>query len=153
MPSFERLEQDWNAVYDADPDAQFFISYNWLAGWLQRIAGPWFILAARASDAAEAPYVAFLPLRMSVKTSEGPLHNELNMAGNFAADYTGMLCRPGFEHHAVPAFARRLKQMSWARLNLENIRMSEARYRLLMAHFPKASFQINQISRVGKIDG
>ena len=153
MPSLERLEQDWNAVYDADPDAQLFLSHRWLTGWLGWIAGPWFVLAARASDAADAPYVAFLPLRMSIKTSEIPFHNELNMAGNFAADYTGILCRPGFEHQAIPAFARHLKQMNWARLNLENARISEGRYRLLMAHFPKANFRISQESRVGKVDG
>ena len=153
MPSFERLEQDWNAVYDADPDAQLFLSFKWLTDWLQWISGPWLILAARASDAPDAPYVAFLPLRTSIKASEVPFQNELNMAGNFAADYTGILCRPDFEHHAIPAFARRLKQMSWARLNLENIRMSEARYRLLMAHFPKATFKISPINRIGKVDG
>nr|WP_249127773.1 GNAT family N-acetyltransferase [Bradyrhizobium lablabi] len=152
MPSFERLEQDWNAVYDADPDAQLFMSHRWLAGWLAWLSGPWFILAAKASEAPDAPYVAFLPLRISVKTSEIPFHNELNMAGNFAADYTGILCRPGFEPQAIPAFARQLKQMNWARFNLENARISETRYRLLMAHFPKANFQISQVSRVGKVD-
>ena len=91
MPSFERLEQDWNAVYDADPDAQLFLSFKWLTDWLQWISGPWLILAARASDAPDAPYVAFLPLRTSIKASEVPFQNELNMAGNFAADYTGIL--------------------------------------------------------------
>jgi len=151
--SFERLEQDWNAVYDADPDAQFFLSHRWLSGWLAWIAGPWFILAAKANDAVDAPYVAFLPLRTSVKKSEVGFHNELNMAGNFAADYTGILCRPGFEHLAIPAFARHMKQMSWARFNLENARISEARYRLLVAHFPKSGFEISQVSRVGKVDG
>lgn len=153
MASFERLERDWNAVYEADPDAQLFLSFNWLAGWLDWISGPWLVLAARASEAADAPYVAFLPLRISVKASELALRNELNMAGNFAADYTGLLCRPGFEHVAIPAFARCLKQMRWARLNLENVRISEARYRLLLAHFPKVNFQIEQLSRVNKVDG
>jgi tetratricopeptide (TPR) repeat protein len=77
----------------------------------------------------------------------------VNMAGNFAADYTGILCSPGFDHRAIPAFARYLKQMNWGRLNLENIRISEPRHRLLLAHFPKAKFQIEEISRVSKVDG
>jgi CelD/BcsL family acetyltransferase involved in cellulose biosynthesis len=153
MPSLQRLEQDWNAIYDADPDAQLFLSFTWLTAWLGWLSGPWFILAAKASEAADAPYVALLPLRMLVKSSDTSFYNEVNMAGNFSADYTGILCRPGFEHLAIPAFARQLKQMNWARLNLENIRMSEVRYRLLMAHFPKANFEISQISRVGKADG
>jgi CelD/BcsL family acetyltransferase involved in cellulose biosynthesis len=152
-PAFARLEDNWNAVYDADPDAQLFMSWKWLSGWLQQIASPWLILAARASDSASAPYVAFFPLRIQTKMENARFHNELNMAGNFAADYTGILCAPGAEHQAVPAFARYLKQMNWARMNLDNIRLSEPRLRLLLAHFPKASFQTSEISRVGKVDG
>lgn len=152
-PAFNRLEQNWNAVYEADPDAQLFLSWRWLSGWLGQISSPWLILAAKAGNAADAPYVAFLPLRLGVKAQKSRLHNELNMAGNFAADYTGILCAPEIEHQAIPAFARHLKQMNWARLNLENVRLSESRIRLLLAHFPQSGFQTSEISRVGKVDG
>jgi CelD/BcsL family acetyltransferase involved in cellulose biosynthesis len=153
LPAFNRLEENWNAVYDTDPDAQFFLSWKWLSGWLGQISTPWFILGVKADRAADAPYVAFLPLRMQTRTAEARIHNELNMAGNFAADYTGILCAPGLEHRVIPALARHLKQINWARMNLENIRVSEPRIRLLLAHFPKAGFQVNEISRVGKVDG
>ncbi|MFB9267241.1 GNAT family N-acetyltransferase [Bradyrhizobium erythrophlei] len=148
LPSFERMEANWNAVYDADPEAQFFLSWRWLRGWLVQVSGPWIILAARATDAADAPYVGFLPLRIRLETGDIPFHNELNMAGNFAADYTGILSIPAAEHHVVPAFARHLKQMNWARLNLENFRVSDARFRLILAHFSKANFQVKEINRV-----
>ena len=150
--SFGRLETNWNAVYDADPDAQIFLSWTWLSGWLRQISGPWLILAAR-EDGEGCPYVGFLPLRIQVRATEAQLRNELNMAGNFAADYTGMLCAPGFDHRAIPAFAGYLKKMNWGRLNLDNVRISAARHRLLLAHFPKAKFKIEEISRVGKVDG
>lgn len=153
LPAFNRLEANWNAVYDADPDAQFFLSWKWLAGWLVQISSPWLILGVKADKSADAPYVAFLPLRIQTKMAEARIHNELNMAGNFAADYTGILCAPGVEHQVIPALARHLRQMNWARINLENIRVSEPRIRLLLAHFPKANFQVNEISRVGKVDG
>lgn len=153
LPDFVRLEDNWNAVYDADPDAQLFTSWKWLSGWLGQIVSPWFVLAAKASDKPDAPYVAFMPLRIQTKMEDARFHNELNMAGNFAADYTGVLCAPGTEHQAIPAFVRQLKQMNWARLNLENIRLSEPRMRLLLAHFSKASFKTGEIDRVGKIDG
>jgi hypothetical protein len=29
-----RVEDAWNAVYDADPDAQVFLSWKWLSAWL-----------------------------------------------------------------------------------------------------------------------
>lgn len=152
LPDFARLEENWNAVYDADPDAQLFISWKWLSGWLAQISSPWLVLGAKADDRADAPYVAFLPLRIQTKLENARFHNELNMAGNFSADYTGILCAPGAEHQAIPAFARHLKRMNWARLNLENIRMSEPRIRLLLAHFPKANFQTSEINRIGKVD-
>jgi CelD/BcsL family acetyltransferase involved in cellulose biosynthesis len=38
--------------------------------------------------------------------------------------------------------------MNWARLNLDCIRISEPRLRLLLAHFPKANFQIDETGRM-----
>ena len=42
MPSFERLERDWNAVYDADPDARLAIAVSVdtdIRRWLRRRVG------------------------------------------------------------------------------------------------------------------
>jgi len=153
LPSLAKLENNWNAVYDADPEAQIFLSWKWLSGWLAHIRGPWFILAAKANDSDEAPYVGFLPLRLESTVEKSDVLNEVKMAGNFAADYTGIVCRPDAESKVIPAFARYLKQMNWARLTLENVRMSERRFRLLLAYFPKANFQVTEENRVGKVDG
>jgi tetratricopeptide (TPR) repeat protein len=152
LPSLAKLEDNWNAVYDADPEAQIFLSWKWLSGWFAHIEGPWFILAAKSSDSTEAPYVAFFPLRLQTTIEKDVLH-EVKMAGNFSADYTGIVCAPNAEGKVIPSFARYIKQMHWARLNLENVRMSERRFRLLLAHFPKANFQATEINRVGKEDG
>ncbi|EGP07838.1 cellulose biosynthesis protein [Bradyrhizobiaceae bacterium SG-6C] len=153
LTDFGKLESNWNALYDADPDAQLFISWKWLSGWLTQISSPWFVLAAKPEGKPDAPYVAFLPMRIQTKSDNGRIHNELNMAGNFTADYTGFLCEPGAEHLAIPAFVRHLKQLNWSRLNFENFRISEPRMRLFLAHFPKANFQTSETSRIGKTDG
>ncbi len=153
LPALMRLRDDWNAVYDADPDAQMFLSFAWLSEWIAQIQQPWLVLAARLGGADGAPCVGFLPLRIQTRLARGHIRNELNMAGNFSADYTGILCDPRHEHRVVPAFARHLKQMNWARLNLENVRQPEARLRLLLAHFPKAAFRTGEVDRVGKVDG
>lgn len=152
LPAFTKLEENWNAVYDADPDARVFLSWKWLMGWLSHLSGPWFVLAAKESEAADAPYVAFFPLRLQTKVVDGHIRNEVNMAGNFAADYTGIVCSPELEHRAVPALARYLKQMRWAAINLENLLMSENRLRLFLAHFPKSGFQTRLLDRTGKVD-
>jgi len=153
LPSLAELEDNWNAVYDADDEAQIFLSWQWLSGWLSYIEGPWFILAAKAGEGADLPYVAFLPLRLHTTIEKSDIISEMRMAGNFSADYTGMICRPEVENKVIPAFARCIKQMNWARLNLENVRMSERRARLLLACFPKAGFRSTEVDRVSKVDG
>jgi tetratricopeptide (TPR) repeat protein len=153
LPSLAKLENDWNAVYDADAEAQIFLSWKWLYGWLSCIEGPWFILAAKAADAADLPYVGFLPLRLQTRIESSDVVSDVRMAGNFSADYTGIICTPETENKVIPAFARCVRQMNWARFNLENVRMSERRLRLLLACFPKSSFRSTEVDRVSKVDG
>jgi len=152
-PSLAKLEDNWDAVYDADDEAQIFLSWKWLSGWLSSIPGPWFILAAKERDADDLPYVAFFPLRMQTTIEKSDVFSDIRMAGNFSADYTGIVCRPEAEHKVVPAFARAIRQMNWAHLHLDNVRMSERRWRLLTACFPKASFNSTKVDKVVKIDG
>ena len=152
-PSLARLEDNWNAVYDADDEAQIYLSWQWLSGWLSCIPGPWFILAAKERDAADLPYVAFFPLRLQTTIEKSDVFGDVRMAGNFGADYTGIVCRPEAEHKVIPAFARAIRQMNWARLHLDNVRISERRWRLLTACFPKASFHSTKVDKIIKIDG
>ncbi|WP_291868761.1 GNAT family N-acetyltransferase [Bradyrhizobium sp.] len=153
LPSMAKLEDNWNAVYDADDEAHIFLSWQWLSGWLSYIHGPWFVLAAKAGESADLPYVAFLPLRLQTTIEKSDTVSDMRMAGNFAADYTGLVCRPEAEHKVIPAFARYVRQMNWARLNLDNLRISERRARLLLACFPKAGFKTTEANRVSKVDG
>ncbi len=149
LPKLMKLEASWNTIYDRDPHARVFLSWRWLSGWLSQVYGPWFILAAKG-EASDAPYVGFLPLRTQAKVVDGHIRNELNMAGNFAADYTGILCDPAIEHQVIPAFARHLKGLNWAAFNLDNILMSETRLRLLLAHFPQSRFRSRNVERMLK---
>ena len=153
LPSLAKLEDNWNAVYDADDEAQIFLSWQWLSDWLSYIEGPWFILAAKAGEGADLPYVAFLPLRLQTTIEKSDVFGDMRMAGNFGADYTGIVCRPEAENKVIPAFARYIRQMNWARLNLDNLRVSERRLRLLLACFPKAGFRSTEVDKVSKIDG
>lgn len=153
VDAFFRLKDDWNAVYDTDPDAQLFLSWDWLAGWLPHLASPWLVLAARDDRTSAAPYVAFFPLRIEVKADRtGHLTNELKMGGSYAADYTGLIARPDVEARAIAAFARHIKQMRWATFNIDNFRGSALRVRQLMAHFSSASFAATALDRINKQD-
>jgi CelD/BcsL family acetyltransferase involved in cellulose biosynthesis len=148
---FKKVNDNWDCVYDADPEAQFFLSWTWLSEWLLTVRRHWFILAAK--PAADASYVAFLPLRLRTKLKPGSgFFNEISMAGNSGADYTGLLCLRGSQYQAIPALARFLKTLNWTRLRLDNIRISEERLRLLLAHFPERAFTIAKAERTNKAD-
>src|SRR5262245_5479685 len=57
----ERLKPNWDAVYEADPEAQFFLSWTWLSQWLLAARPQWFVLAVKPTPDASS-YVAFFPL-------------------------------------------------------------------------------------------
>ena len=141
------VRANWEAVYDADPEAQYFLSWEWLSKWLPAIKVPWFVLAARP-DADGSAYAAFLPLWLETKAEKsGGCHNRIQMGGNYAADYTGLLCLPGQEEQAITAFADRIKQLNWTDFRLDDLRMSDRRIALLTQGFSKAEFDVAKRDR------
>ncbi|PZM10746.1 GNAT family N-acetyltransferase [Rhizobium tubonense] len=117
---FEKIRENWDCVYSGDPHAQYFLSWEWLYGYLHR-RDRWFILALREKPEG-SPYVAFFPLRMATTQDQktGICTDDIIMAGNHAADYTGILCDPAYEAHAVRGFAQFLRAQSWTHLRLDN---------------------------------
>jgi tetratricopeptide (TPR) repeat protein len=149
--AFERLKPDWDDVYDADPDAQLFLSWIWLSQWIPMLSDPWFILAARPAEGAK--YIAFLPLRWRLREDgKRGFHNEINMIGNFAADYTGFVCKPEFDERAIPAFARYFKRLNWRRINMDYIRTTEPRLRAFLSSFSNKRFETRASARINKRD-
>lgn len=150
----DELRDDWAAVYAADPEAQFFLSWRWIADWLSCHTTPWFVLAAKR-DEADAEYAAFLPMRLRTGfDSKHGFHNQLYFAGDGFSDYTGILTRPEFEAQVVPAFADYVKrEFHWTRFRMDNLLMSEQRRRLFLAAFDKVRFDHDDIEYVDKRDG
>jgi CelD/BcsL family acetyltransferase involved in cellulose biosynthesis len=136
------LRRDWDDVYDADPEASFFLSWTWMSHWLRTFRRDWFVLAA-SRDAGAPAFDAFWPLGLSTQHSprEG-FRTVIDMAGNRHADYTGFICRPGLENEALGAFTDHIRTMSWADLRLEQIRASDERMRRLLSHFSAETFEI-----------
>jgi tetratricopeptide (TPR) repeat protein len=144
------LRADWDAVYDADPEAQFFLSWTWMSRWLPALDRFWFVLAVRA-EAALAAYVAFFPLWMDTKEGKaGGFYNDIHMGGNNTADYTGFICRPEHQEQAISALGWQLRQLNWTHLRLGFLRASEQRTRLFLQAFPVQEFAVSEIDRLGK---
>lgn len=148
-----RLRDNWEAVYQADPEAQLFMSFTWIAGWFERLGSQWLVLAAKESR--EAPdYIAFFPLQLRTERArDGKFQNELRTGGGYFAGYAGFLCDPRFEHDAIRAFADHTKQRNWRRLHLENICVSPERLSLFLNEFPAAQFVTEKVQRPDDGDG
>lgn len=146
--AIQRLRPEWDAIYDADPEAQFFLSWSWLNGYNAPWASDVFVLAARP-DVEGAGYVALLPLRLRTKERRNTeFVNEINLAGNYASDYTGFLCRAGFEEEALPALAAKIQEFNWRRLRLEYFSASDRRAELFLGGFSRDTFATTQLSLV-----
>ena len=147
LEGLEALQGDWEAIYDADPQAHFFLSWPWMSGWLDVETPPCFILAAKRHP-SDRSYIAFLPLRLRVGFDEAQgFFNQLSFAGEGFCDYAGLLVRPEDEAEAVPAMARYIRQrMNWARLRMDNLMMSDERRQLFLSEFDKAAFTFEEIN-------
>lgn len=155
---FEALKENWEGIYAADPEAQFFLSWIWLSQVFLQHPKEWYVLAVKTGDNQthhNNGYVAFLPLRLKTRwsLSQNAFCNEIRMAGTlFWADYTGLLCHPDHETQAIPALATQLKSMHWRELALKNIRISEKRFDLLTYPFHKSIFSHKPQRRISKTD-
>ncbi len=116
----EAVKSDWDRVYTSDPHARYFLSWAWLHGYL-RGRRRWFILALR-ENAPGSPHFAFFPLRLATvqDPKTGIFTDDILMAGNHAADYTGLISEPEYEARAIRGFALFLKSQNWANLRLDN---------------------------------
>jgi CelD/BcsL family acetyltransferase involved in cellulose biosynthesis len=142
------LRENWEAVYAADPEAQFFLSWTWNWNSMISTKGAWLVLAARPS-APGSGYVAFLPIRIRTRWAEGGLVNDLALGPIRLADYKGLICMPGQEEAAIPALSRHLESLRWATLDLENFTASENRIRLFLKPYFRRGFVIKEITAVG----
>jgi CelD/BcsL family acetyltransferase involved in cellulose biosynthesis len=152
LADFHCLKTAWEALYRSDPEAQLFLSWQWLAGPLENYPGEWLILVARSTEGAP---VGFLPLHLQTVWSKSrqQLRNELHFAGQlFWADYCGFLCHPEHEEAVLAAFAAYLKQMHWSHFYLKDFRISERRLALFMAPFADERLVIESLPSTGDDD-
>ena len=141
IATLRRHEAAWRAVYDADPDAQYFMSWPWMANWLDLIDDQWLVLAAREDDAA--PYTGFFPIQLwSEFNTEVGFHNTIRMGGCYYAGYTGIMCSGEDEERIVPAFAKRLKQLNWLAISVDRVVASPRRMKLFLGAFAPSEFDV-----------
>lgn len=148
--AFERLEQSWNRVQDADPEAGYFLSWQWLTVVFRHNPGRWRVLAARP-DGEPRNYVAFLPLRLDVRWSRTRMEfaTKLNAAGRLSwGQYTGFVCMPDREEEALAALAATLRTLPWSHARLTNWLVSDRRRALFLRDFAPDEYEVSVDDRV-----
>lgn len=122
IEEFEKLKDNWDAVYQGDPNTTIFISWQWMLGWIKAWTGytteelsyDWQVIGIKPD--AHTPYVAFMPI--STKTIKklafkGALNfhvRTFHMGGNPWSDYTGFVCLPEYDEKAIPMFANYIQK-------------------------------------------
>ncbi|GAB4228149.1 MAG: hypothetical protein Kow00121_57000 [Elainellaceae cyanobacterium] len=154
--TFQSIRSNWDSIYETDPQAQFFLSWIWLDGVLQRYDEyheQWFILAAKPS-VSSTNYVAFFPLRIITKVhSTGELYNELLMAGVTDSEHIGFICLPEFVEAAGSAFALFLQQQEeWSTFQVEKICKIDNRLSSFLKRFGQEGFEVQENYYISDLD-
>lgn len=149
--ALESLRDHWQALYDRDPEANYFLSWTWMSAWLKRAQAKWLVLAARPKP-GHAP-VALLPILLLTKMNpEVGFYNEIQMGGHYLAGYTGFLCDPAWQDKALPAIAYALRRLNWTFLSLFGVNASPKRLALFTGALPKNKFTIRTKQRIDAKD-
>jgi tetratricopeptide (TPR) repeat protein len=141
------LKGNWDAVYRADPEAQYFLSSTWITNWFDKVDCRWVVLAARAKPGSR--YVAFFPLQVWTEMSDdGAFLNEIKMGGAWLAGYSGFICEPEFAEPAIRLFAKCVAGLNWASLNLRNFAASPRRLQLFMQAFARPELAVESLEHI-----
>lgn len=150
---FQSVAANWEQVYGDDPEAQIFLSHQWLRTWLSFVGSGWLILAAKPCASA-SDYFGFFPLRVrrgTQGTADGG--TRLVAAGSRTADFTGFLCPPDVELGVARAFGAALMRFSANRIDLDNLLVSDRRLVEMLSAAQKAGGRIGHRRGTDNGDG
>ncbi|MDK4739276.1 GNAT family N-acetyltransferase [Rhizobium sp. CNPSo 3464] len=150
LEDLQGLKDDWDRIYEIDPEAHCFLSWTWMSSWFASRALPWLVLAAKQDEGGA--YVAFFPIQLGtgLDRSNG-FYNTVVMGGSYFASYTGILCDPAYANAAVSAFGDRIRAFHWRSLHLDDIDRSSARIGAFLERFPPADFVGDRVKRPAQI--
>lgn len=141
------LTLEWDRLYAADPEAQFFLSRPFLAPILAHAPGEHVLLTAWNNGRLVA--LAALYHRLVWDGSARRYRTDFLFSGTRNwADYNGFLIAPEDDIATMRGLAAFLKDQPWARLRLKNLRMGPARQTALLAAFDAADFGHRAVSKM-----
>ncbi len=150
LEDLHALKDNWDRIYEVDPEAHCFLSSTWISSWFASRTLPWFVLAAK--EEIDGAYVAFFPIQLGTGLDRGRgFYNIVAMGGSYFAPYTGILCDPARADAAALAFAEHIRAFHWRSLYLDGIDRSSARVGLFLEHFPPKDFTGDRVRHPARI--
>ncbi|WP_204326051.1 GNAT family N-acetyltransferase [Sulfitobacter sediminilitoris] len=120
LKTMHAMREAWQALADADPEANVFLSWEWMHRLFSEDPSTWCVFFVR-DPAALNGVSAILPLhhRFHWSKSKQLCQTRFEAAGRRGlSPLTGLLCDPAREETALRALAQRIKRERWARLTL-----------------------------------
>lgn len=135
----EALRPGWQALHRRDPEANVFLSWDWMATALRQNPGRWRVYAVRAGRRC----LCIFPVKYRVHWSKSrdELQSELEAGGRLLwSEYTGFLCDPERQQEALQALAGRMARAPWAKLSVR-YEPTRTRAEQFTAAFPEDAFR------------
>ncbi|MBV9233231.1 MAG: GNAT family N-acetyltransferase [Candidatus Eremiobacteraeota bacterium] len=138
VDALDRVRSRWNDLYESDPTASIFLSWEWMIASVSIERNPWMVLGARDGDS----YVAFLPLRFGRFPSRGPaITRELSLGLSPRVDFAGMLGLEELDAGVLPALGREIERLEWDQLIFKNC--ADARIARLANDFVSGGYRLS----------
>lgn len=140
------LSSDWDELYRADSEAQFFLSRKFLEPILLRQPDTYVITARN-----EGTLAGLLPINVeTVWDRHRQIYcTDLKMAGSRDwADYNGILACDEHALDVINAVCGYLKSQRWGRVRFKNLRMTEERRNHMLGQFASKEFSVKMQRRI-----
>lgn len=140
LEQIDNIKKDWDAIYEKDANASFFLSWPWVRSLCEVTRFRWIVLTARKN--ISSPPVAFLPLGFRTRKINRfvSVTDFVSSGGNWS-DHSGFLCTPEDSGPAISAFALFFKKsIHWDSLSLNEI--ADPRTVFFLNSFKTRNFQI-----------
>jgi hypothetical protein len=140
LDQLKDFQEEWNRIYNADPEAHLFVSWDWMFNWLSINQDRWFVLAMR--DKLTGEVISFFPLSRTVKQPAMKLIRLFSMGGLPLSMYNDILCAPERKAEIMAAWAVYLKgDSSWDKIRFKGIMDPE--FRIFTQEFDQKGFSIS----------
>ncbi|MEP2985972.1 MAG: GNAT family N-acetyltransferase [Sulfitobacter sp.] len=143
LQTMRAMRKTWQTLADVDPEANIFLSWEWMYRLFSEDPGTWCVFLVR--DPALGGVSAILPLRHRFHWSKSKqlCQTRFEAAGRQGlSPLTGLLCHPAREETALRALAQHIKRERWGRLTLR-FEPTGRRLQALAGHFGGQGYRIS----------